>query len=105
MQTQMGITVGKGKRAKQVPWRGASGLADDIRYYGKWMRERAWERIGRLYPTVKLPDGGEATVIAWLWARTIPCPNPACGVNMPLDANLPDFPPRTASQRLDSANR
>ena len=80
----MGITVGKGKQAKQVPWRGAAGLADDIRYYGKWMRERAWERIGHLYPTVKLPDGGVATVIAWLWARTVPCPNPACGVAMPL---------------------
>ena len=80
----MGITVGKGKRAKQVPWRGASGLADDIRYYGRWMRERAWERIGHLYPTAKLPDGGEATVIAWLWARTIPCRNPACGIAMPL---------------------
>ena len=80
----MRITVGKGKRAKQVPWRGAAGLADDIRYYGRWIRERAWERIGHLYPTAKLPDGGEATVIAWLWARTVPCPNPACGVAMPL---------------------
>ena len=80
----MGITVGKSKRAKQAPWRGAAGLADDIRYYGRWMREKAYERIGHLYPTAKLPDGGEATVIAWLWARTIPCPNPACGVEMPL---------------------
>ena len=80
----MRITVGKGKRAKQVPWRGAAGLADDIRYYGRWILERAWERIGHLYPTAKLPDGGEATVIAWLWARTVPCPNPACGVAMPL---------------------
>ena len=45
---------------------------------------RAWERIGHLYPTAKLPGGGEATVIAWLWARTVPCPNPACGVVRPL---------------------
>ena len=80
----MGIMVGKGKRARQVPWRGASGLADDIRYYGRKMREMAWERIGRYYPKAKLPSGGEATVIAWLWARTVPCPNPACGVAMPL---------------------
>ena len=80
----MGITVGKGRNARQVPWRGAAGLANDIRYYGRWMRERALERIGHLYPMVKLPDGGEATVIAWLWARTVPCPNPACGVAMPL---------------------
>ena len=79
-----GVPVGKGKKAERIPWRGAAGLADDIRYYGRWMRERAWERIGHLYPMVELPDGGEATVIAWLWARTVPCPNPACGVQMPL---------------------
>ena len=68
-------------------WRGAQGLAEDIRFYGNWMRERAQERIGYLYPQVKLPDangGGEATVIAWLWARTVKCPNPACGARMPL---------------------
>ena len=85
---KMGMTEGKGRNAKQIPWRGAAGLADDIRYYGRWMRERAWERIGHLYPTAKLPDGGEATVIAWLWARTVPCPNPACGVAMPLMRNF-----------------
>ena len=79
-----GVPVSKGKKAQVIPWRGAAGLADDIRYYGRWMRERAWERIGHHYPTAKLPDGGEATVIAWLWARTVPCPNPACGVAMPL---------------------
>ena len=71
-------------RSAGAEWRGAAGLADDIRYYGKWMRDRAFERIGHLYPKAKLPDGGEATVIAWLWARTIPCPNPACGIPMPL---------------------
>ncbi len=80
----MGFTVGKGKQAKQVPWRGAAGLAADIRYYGRKMRELAWEKIGHLYPTAKLPEGGAATVIAWLWARTIPCANPACGIAMPL---------------------
>ena len=80
----LGITIGKGKNAKSVPWRGAAGLADDVRYYGRKMREMAWERIGYLYPKAKLPDGGYATVIAWLWARTVPCPNPACGVAMPL---------------------
>src|ERR1035438_4367106 len=48
------------------------------------MGDRAFERIGHLYPKVKLPNGEEATVIAWLWARTVVCPNPACGVQMPL---------------------
>ncbi len=61
-------------------WKGAAGLAADVRYYGKWMRDRAWERIGHLYP--KRPNG--ETVIAWLWARTVKCPNPACGAQMPL---------------------
>lgn len=68
-------------------WVGAQGLAADIRYYGAWMRDRAEERIGVLYPKVTLPrgqGGGEATVIAWLWARTVVCPNPACGAQMPL---------------------
>ncbi len=58
-----------------------------MRYYGKWMRDEAERRIGHLYPKVKLPPeqgGGEATVIAWLWARTVRCPNPACGAEMPL---------------------
>ncbi|HLI84004.1 MAG TPA: DUF1156 domain-containing protein, partial [Bryobacteraceae bacterium] len=77
------------KRKMSAPgmWTGARGLADDVRYYGQWMRDRAWERIGHLYPKVKLPKeqgGGEATVIAWLWARTVKCPNPACGARMPL---------------------
>ena len=68
-------------------WKGAEGLAEDIRYYGQWMRDRAWERIGHLYPKAQLPKergGGEVTVIAWLWARTVICPNPACGARMPL---------------------
>ena len=81
---RIGMMVGKGKKKQRFPWRGASGLADDIRYYGAWMRKEAFRRIGNLYPKAKLPDGSETTVIAWLWARTIPCPNPACGVQMPL---------------------
>ncbi len=69
------------------PWPGASGLAADVRHYGQWMRDEAFRRIGHLYPKVRLPKeqgGGEATVIAWLWARTVTCPNPACGARMPL---------------------
>jgi putative DNA methylase len=69
-------------------WKGAAGLAEDIRYYGQWMRDEAEKRIGHLYPKVKLPKehgGGEATVIAWLWARTVASPNPAAkGAHVPL---------------------
>lgn len=60
-------------------WKGAAGLAADVRYYGEWMRQQAWEKIGHLYP-----DYNGETVIAWLWARTVKCPNPACGTMMPL---------------------
>jgi putative DNA methylase len=68
-------------------WKGAAGLAEDVRRYGTWMRNEAEHRIGHLYPKVRLPSeygGGEAPVIAWLWTRTVTCPNPACGAQMPL---------------------
>ncbi|MHB1534038.1 MAG: DUF1156 domain-containing protein [Acidimicrobiales bacterium] len=65
-------------------WKGAAGLAEDVRWYGQWMRDQAESRIGHLYPKATLPDGRQATVIAWLWARTVTCPNPACGATMPL---------------------
>ena len=68
-------------------WKGAAGLAEDVRYYGEWMRHKAEKRIGHLYPKVQLPKkhgGVAATVIGWLWARTVRCPNPACGGRMPL---------------------
>lgn len=72
-------------------WKGASGLAEDVRYYGQWMKEQAFRKIGHLYPKVKVPaaqGGGEATVIAWIWARTVKCPNPACGCEMPLASSF-----------------
>jgi putative DNA methylase len=68
----------------ELEWKGSTGLAEDVRYYGEWMRDEAFKRIGHLYPKVELADGGEATVVAWIWARTVKCPNPACGCEMPL---------------------
>ena len=79
-------------------WKGATGLAEDVRYYGKWMRDEAEKRIGHLYPKIEVtaemaeerPDlkpyvGRKLTVIAWLWARTVPSPNPAfADVDVPL---------------------
>jgi putative DNA methylase len=71
-------------------WKGAEGLAEDVRYYGQWMRDEAEKRIGHLHPPVKItaemakdrPDlkplvGEKLTVIAWIWARTVKSPNPA----------------------------
>lgn len=65
-------------------WSKATGLAEDVRRYGAWMRDEAEKRIGHLYPKATLEDGSEANVIAWIWARTVTCPNPACGIEMPL---------------------
>ena len=79
-------------------WRGAQGLAEDVRCYGRWMRDEAEKRIGHLYPKIPVTaemvrersdlkpyEGRELTVIAWLWARTVKSPNPAfAAVDVPL---------------------
>lgn len=69
-------------------WHRAEGLAEDVRYYGEWMKQEAYKRIGHLYPKVKDESGKEHTVIAWIWARTVKCPNPACGCEMPLASSF-----------------
>lgn len=76
------------KRLAQTgSWIGVHGLAEDLRYYGLWLRNEAEKRIGHLYPKIRLPKehgGSEATAIAWIWARTVRCPNPGCRADMPL---------------------
>ena len=72
-----------------VAWPRATGLAEDVRRYGAWIRDQAKERIGHLYPDATIIDQKtkkptKATTIAWIWARTVTCPNPACGIEMPL---------------------
>ncbi len=100
----MQAATGKGKQGKEFAayttreWKGAQGLAEDVRCYGQWMRDEAEKRIGHLYPKVEVtaemakerPDlkpyvGRKLTVIAWLWARTVKSPNPAYShVDVPL---------------------
>ncbi len=70
--------------APELDYLGATGLAADVRHYGEVLRDIAHERVGSLYPSVSSPSDDQATVIAWLWARTVPCPNPACEATMPL---------------------
>jgi putative DNA methylase len=72
-----------GIAAERLSWPGATGLAEDVRRYGRWIRDEAENRIGHLYPKVQI-SGVDATVIAWIWARTVTCPNPACTGTMPL---------------------
>jgi len=70
-------------------WPGATGLAEDVRYYGEWMKKKAFEKIGHLYPKVKDEQGKEHTVIAWIWARTVKSPDPvANGAYVPLASSL-----------------
>ncbi|WP_299068084.1 DUF1156 domain-containing protein [uncultured Psychrobacter sp.] len=84
------IPEGEHQQEQLEGWAGASGLAEDVRRYGLWMKEEAEKRIGHLYPKVLITDeminerpdleqyrGQELTVIAWLWARTVKSPNPA----------------------------
>ncbi len=91
-----------GQAGLNAAWKGASGLAEDVRYYGNWMRDEAEKRIGHLYPKIEVtaevaaerPDleryvGRKLTVIAWLWARTVRSPNPAfADVEVPLAASF-----------------
>ena len=88
----------KGRGSTEAQWKGAAGLAEDVRFYGNWMRDEAEKRIGHLYPKIEVtaemaqerPDlktyvGRKLTVIAWLWARTVKSPNPAfANVDVPL---------------------
>ncbi len=80
------------EKDKLESWRGAEGLAADVLYYGAWMRDEAKKRIGPSYPDVQLPKengGGRGMVIAWLWARTVPSPDPAfASIDVPL---VPSF--------------
>ena len=80
----MRAIAGQSNTRTAAPWRGATGLANDVRHYGAWMRQAAFGRIGHLYPKIEQPNGTEATVIAWLWARTLNCPNPVCQMPTPL---------------------
>ena len=86
------------KRLMDQSWPGAQGLAEDVRYYGQWMRDEAEKRIGPLYPKVRITEkmaeertdleeyaGDDLTVVAWLWTRTVKSPNPAfANVDVPL---------------------
>jgi putative DNA methylase len=73
-------------------YRHVEGLAEDVRHYGEWIRDRAFERIGHLYPKVDLPKeygGGDASVIAWIWSRTVPSPDPAFSeIPVPIASNF-----------------
>jgi putative DNA methylase len=97
-KSPVNFEANKGKDLIERSWKGTQGLAEDVRYYGQWMRDEAEKKIGYLYPKIEItkemvkerPDlkpylGQKLTVIAWLWARTVKSPNPAFAkVEVPL---------------------
>ena len=81
----------------QRSWSGAQGMAEDVRFYAQWIQNHATKSLGVMYPKVnvtkdlvnEMPDlksyeGRSLNVIAWLWVRTVTCPNPGCAKEMPL---------------------
>lgn len=102
----IGPELGSNKKSRKLglseTWRGAAGLAEDVRRYGEWMRAEAFSRIGQFYPPIEIttamvrdrPDlkqyeGKKLKVIAWLWARTVKSPNPAFShVDVPLASSF-----------------
>ncbi len=71
-----------------IPFPGAKGYAEDVQYYGEWMLSAAKKRIGYLYPQMSSPESGKnLDVSAWIWARTVKCPNPSCGCEIPLSSS------------------
>lgn len=81
---QAPVHPGAHEMADDILYQRAQGMAEDVRFYGNWMRDRTFERIGHLYPKVTDDQGTERTVIAWKWARTVISPNPANPIEVPL---------------------
>lgn len=69
--------------ANKLIYAQTEGLAEDVLYYGKWMQEQAQEKLKDLYPN---EETGKTA--AWIWARTVQCPNPACSCQMPMASSF-----------------
>jgi len=61
-------------------YEGESQLVHDVKKWGEWVYEKVKEEIGHLYDTGN-PD---ETAVAYIWAKTVTCPNPACRAEVPL---------------------
>lgn len=69
-------------------WSGTKGIAEDVRRYGMWLGVQAQDKLREYYPTVNVESQGDSTVVGWIWARTVECPNPACKCEVPLLKSL-----------------
>jgi putative DNA methylase len=82
--TQAPVNPGSENSTKGMDWHNAGGLVDDLKYYGNIIQKRAEKKLSKYFPKVKLEGGRDLTVLTYIWARTVKCPNPACGCQMPL---------------------
>lgn len=69
--------------SRHTAYSSAEGLAEDIEFYGDWLRNQALMQLDGVYPQM---ENGE-TPLAWLWVRTVKCPNPACSCRIPLGSS------------------
>jgi len=67
-----------------LEWKNAAGFVEDLKYYGNEIQKRAEKYLSKYYPKVKIPGGRDSNVLTYIWTRTVRCPNPACGCEMPL---------------------
>lgn len=87
-QEPIGPRTETNKQANLIDkWEGTKGLAEDIVRYGALLSDLAHKKIGNYYPSIKLPEpygSLSSDVMAWIWAKTVYCQNPACGAEVPL---------------------
>jgi putative DNA methylase len=55
-------------------------LLEDVKYWGNILFNNVQKELIKFYPS----DPDRATTVGYIWARTIPCQNPTCGVEIPL---------------------
>jgi putative DNA methylase len=82
------VNPGVTSQISQSSWSMCVGMIQDIEYYGDWMRRAAEERIGRHFPRYPAESSAPEVCLAWIWCRTVECPNPACRGRLPLLRSL-----------------
>jgi putative DNA methylase len=68
------------KAVLEFPQRYGQKLLEGVITWGIWVMEKARQELDCFYPAD--PDG--SIPVGYIWARTLPCQNPACGAEIPL---------------------
>ena len=72
------------ENAENRIYTGVEGLAEDVQCYGTALRKELVNRLAGMYPSSIEQASETKKVYAWIWTRTVTCPNPACGCKMPM---------------------